>query len=229
MSTWNSKPLLVALGLLLLTGCDDAPALLKAQDSPQQMTLVDLAGGDVLLSAPRGYCIDPSSVRRSTNAGFALLARCDALGVKGFFAAQELALITVTTAPQDTGATAPTLDDLIASASPSKIIESKHADGLPLIRLATEQSVTDGLSPEHWRSAFALNGQLVGLALYAPETSPALGSDGARILAELANLTRRASATARPTQPAKTAETPETGKPAEANKSPFKVITGLFE
>lgn len=195
MSIWNSKPRIVAFGLLMLAGCDDSPALLQAQNTSRQITEMELAGGSIIVSAPRGYCIDKRSVRHSAAAGFALLARCDTLGVNGFFASQELALITVTTAPYATGSAALTMDDLIASASPSQAIKQTHIDGLPLIRLATDDSLTDGLSSEHWRSAFALNGQMVGLALYTPEASPALGDSGAQILADLATLTRRASVT----------------------------------
>lgn len=235
MSTWTCKGLLGVAGLLVLAACGESGGL-AAGPGAERVTRAELAAGDVQLAAPLGYCIDRRSLRQGHQAGFALLARCDRLGVRGFFAAQELALITVTTAPQPDGATAPTLDELAGAAAPGRVIEKKTVNGLPLIRLAAETGAIDGASPQHWRGAFAVNGHLVGLALYAPETGPGLTREGAAILSELCDSTRRASAktaaqgtpAAPPAQPAAQPTSLAETDPEVENISPFKAIAGLF-
>ncbi len=192
MTIWSCKAPTLALGLALLAGCSDLD--LTGSERPH-VAQAALAGGSVMLTAPEGYCIDEKTLRQNANAGFALIARCDTMGAKGFFAAQELALISVTTAPQGDGAAAPSVQDLTAVAAPARVLDSSTADGVPLVRLAAASPVNADLSAEHWRGAFAVNGQLVGLALYAPEDSPALGDEGAEMLRDLAQRTKRASTT----------------------------------
>ncbi|MCA0872612.1 hypothetical protein LCL97_17395 [Seohaeicola saemankumensis] len=223
MSTWICKPALATAIAVALAGCDGATGLAPSAAS-KQMTEVDMAGGQVTLATPTGYCIDPRSVRKSPKAGFALVARCDTLDARGFSAARELALITVTTGPLAAGARSPSMEDLTRAVAPAKILERTTRNGLPMVRLETDNGSVGDVSPQHWRTAFALNGQMLGLALYAPETSGAMNTEGPAVLSDMVYRTRRASA--RPTVLA-TPETPSPTKPE--NKSPLDAIAGLFE
>jgi len=223
MSTWICKPALAAAIAVALAGCDAATGLAPAAAS-RQMTEVDMAGGQVTLATPTGYCIDPRSVRKSPKAGFALVARCDTLDARGFSAARELALITVTTGPLAAGARSPSMEDLTRAVAPARILERTTRNGLPMVRLETDNGSVGDVSPQHWRTAFALNGQMLGLALYAPETSGAMDAEGPAVLSDMVYRTRRASA--RPTVLA-TPDTPSSTKPE--NKSPLEAIAGLFE
>lgn len=151
-----------------------------------------MAGGAITLAAPDGYCIDESSAKTGKRNGFAVLARCDALGVQGFFGQRDVALITVATAPraQDTPLEMTSLE---AAVAPAKVLEKRNMEGLPLVRLSGGTTPSEELSSTHWRSAFVMNGQLVALALYAPEGSAALTEPGATLLAECASRTKTAS------------------------------------
>ena len=201
MSTWISRLAVVALAALTLSGCDEATGLPFAAEfgsvaenpGRSRMAQVPLSGGQVVLSVPDGYCIDRQSLRRIGPNGFALVARCDTVGVRGFFVAHELAVITVTTAPQKPGSEAPTPRAVAASAGATKVLDQKHRDGLALVRLDGAAQTPEGVSTVHWRGAFTLNGHLVGIGLYAPEGSSALKGGGAALITDLAERTRKAS------------------------------------
>lgn len=219
MTTWISKAILACAAALTLKGCGEISA-------PRQMTEVSLAGGAVRVATPPGYCIDGGSIRQSPRAGFAMIARCDALDRRGFAAGQELALITVTTGRHTDGTPAPGLDEMARAAAPARILSRRMLGDLPMLRLDTGAGPVAEVSPQHWRTAFVANGYLVALALYAPDGSKALEAGGMRVLQDLANRTRRASA--RPLladdKPAK-AQTPRTPR----NASPLAALAGLFE
>ncbi|MGD9861821.1 MAG: hypothetical protein AB7S99_01290 [Pseudodonghicola sp.] len=241
----GARPAAAALALTLLTGC-------TGEFSPggaAELTRAELAegpGGKVTAAAPPGYCIDRRSLRHGPRGGFALIARCDTLGVRSLFPNRRLALITVTTAPMQPGAAAPTLGDLTQSVAPAQVIESRRIDKLPLVRLGDDPGSVEGLAPQHWRGAFALNGQLVALAIYVPETAPGPDGAAAELLADVANRIRQASgaAAAPPTDPAparKPAAAAGPGKsgklaraPARTDRPPakfisaFEAIAGLF-
>lgn len=228
---------LAALALILLAGCAGG----FPPGGGTELARADLAegpGGTVTVATPPGYCLDRRSLRHGPRGGFALIARCDTLGVRSLFPNRRLALITVTTAPMQPGAPAPTLEDLQQSVAPAEVIESRRIGRMPLVRLANEPGTVEGLAPQHWRGAFALNGQLVALAVYVPET--AADDEAADLLADVAARIRKASTVAKPAPagpqaaPAdKTGQsTPagsETGKRGLGFNSPFKAIAGLFQ
>lgn len=185
-------PHFAVLGALtMLAGCGQG---LVATDTPKRITQMSLAQGDITLTAPRGYCVDKRAVKSGKQDSFAVLARCDALGVRGAFPTQDLALITVTTVTDPTG-TQPDAKSLTQSAKPAKVMETQSLKGRPFVLLEDPDHNVNGASPRHWRSAFALNGHLVGLALYASEGSDALTAQGANLLSDLATKTIKASAT----------------------------------
>lgn len=248
MSIWTSKGPLAALGLLLLCGCGDAGFPLGAM--PDQATRAELARGAVVVQAPPGYCIDRQALRRAPRGDFALLARCDTLGVRGFFPRRQLALLTVTTAPQSADTAAPGLADLEQSLAPAKVVETAVLGDLPMVRLETPDGPAAGIATQHWRSAIALNGQLVALALYEPQGDADAKAAGPALLADLAQRTRQASqppqqtapsATRAPDQPdpdtdpatatAGTGEDPGKAPPPATGGfiSPFKRIASLFD
>ena len=192
MNTWTSKAALVGASLALTSACQPIGALSLSSAPKEQVTRASLAAGNVQLVAPFGYCVDERSVRVRATESFAMLARCDTLGMRGFFAAQDLAVITVTVVSTD-DTSQPTAKGLAASAAPATVLDQQTRGGLPFVRLKGDRHEVDGASPEHWRSAFVVNGQLVGLALYANDGSLALTDEGALILSDLASQTRKAS------------------------------------
>lgn len=202
MSTWTSKSVFAGLAAFALAGCATtegfafaAPDLgaVRASRDKVRVAQATLADGAVTLNAPPGYCIDPRSMRNAGTTGFVLMARCDTLGVKGFFAGYDLAIITVTTAPKTPGTSDPTPADVARIAGAVRVLDESSKDGLSLVRLESGSQPVTGVSEEHWRGVFAVNGTLVGIGLYAPEGSPALRDGGAATLRMLAEDTKRAS------------------------------------
>ncbi|QBF29854.1 hypothetical protein CFI11_01295 [Thalassococcus sp. S3] len=184
---------ILALGL---AGCDAGSGLAfldprsDAEGTPK-ITEVSLAGDRVVLQAPPGYCVDRRSTKRRPGGGFVLFARCDTLGVRGFYAGAPLALITATVAPQS-GA-APTVEALSSSAAPAPVLEQTQNGALALIQIDGADHGIVGAAQRHWRGAFAVNGYVVGVSLYAPDDGDALGRSGAAILTQMARQSQSAS------------------------------------
>lgn len=213
MSGARFKIVLAALTLGLLAGCTEG---LGPTGGPAELSTATLAEGPlgkVQATAPPGYCIDRKSIRNTPRGGFALMARCDTLGVNGLFSNRRLALITVTTAPMAADDTPPTLADLRQSVAPAKVIETRRDGPLSLVRLADDPGTASALAGEHWRGAFALNGQLVALAIYVPSTAPPLGQEAADLLATLASRTRAASPAVAPASAAPVGHRPAPRRP----------------
>ena len=188
MSTWISeararRALACAALLLALPGC------LALEATPQApLTEAALGTGAVRLSAPRGYCIDRSSLRRlKGGGGFALIAPCTQLtGTRGVTAAP--ALMTVSVMPQGSGAPAPDADSLATAIAPAPVGTEGQTAGLVYAQVMRGgEAVLPGGDPRHWRGARLLAGHLASLALYVPEGSPLAGREGRLLLGDLAS------------------------------------------
>lgn len=200
MSSWIIRSLAAIGAALTLTGCEEATGFPFAEmgdlgtESEHARTLkIAMGNGDIVLSAPDGYCIDRRSVRRVGDKGFAMIARCDTVGVRGYYEGYDLAVMTVTTARQAPGSPAPTLKDMSSIAQGARVLDKASRDGVVLVRLGTGSAALDGVSPVHWRGAFQLNDNLVGVSVYGPEGSGAVGRNGAALISDLAQRTRTAS------------------------------------
>lgn len=143
-------------------------------------------GGAVRVAGPDGYCIDRKSLRRAPSGGFVLLASCRSLGDASAPAVAPVAM-TVSVLPPEAGLAPPRAADLAASLAPRKILAQHEGDGVALVWLADGGDTgLPGGDPAHWRGAMAVNGHLLGLALYAPEGSAMAGSGGQRLMRLLA-------------------------------------------
>jgi len=188
MSIWTFKSrTLAVLALIALTGCEELDLAQGAGgEGAKAVTQASLARGQVRVAAPDGYCIDPRSLRTR----FALLGRCDTLGVRGFYNDRDLAIITASTLTVDAGTASP---DAAALSAQGEVIRTEERGGLPLVQLRDGDTRIDGVSDTYWRTAIVLNDQLVSFVLYAPPDSPALGRDGARLLERAILATRQAT------------------------------------
>lgn len=81
MSTWISKPPLLALaGALLLAGCLEGAPFGSGRAAPE---VVQVAGGAVAIRGQRGYCVDPVATRDGADGAFVLLGSCASLSAGG--------------------------------------------------------------------------------------------------------------------------------------------------
>lgn len=195
-SRWRG---ICVFGALLVAGCAETEgfsfAAPRTQDQASQTSehrQIAFAGGDVQLVPPRGYCIDPGSVRRGPENGFVLIARCDRFGVSGFFGTRKPALISVTVSNRHRE-TPPTMADLENAVGTADILDRKPDPDLPLIRLRPPENGFAGADSVQWRGTFLVNGHMVALGLYAPARGGNSASSGAGLLQELSRRTRAAS------------------------------------
>ncbi|MEM6758950.1 MAG: hypothetical protein AAF601_05675 [Pseudomonadota bacterium] len=201
MNTWISSVCFVMA--CFLAGCSgDLLTPRGASDGVQSASLSD---GAVLLAAPNGFCVDPSSIER----GFALMARCDTLGATGSGRA-PLALITATTLAISSEAL-PEQEVLIGSNE--RVVNRQTRDALALVQV-------QGAPPDpsfddtFWRGRGQVGDQILGLAIYTPKGAASLGRQGPAILAQIMRRTLAQS----PPQPGKSATQAASGN-----------LAGLFE
>ena len=149
-------------------------------------TQTTLARGAVKLKAPKGYCIDESSVSNGLLGSAAMLARCSSLDGKGAGAGTAVMSVQVS-ARRGTDAAAPTAQDLANAAAPNDVLKTMQKGDLALVKLASGgDSVFSPADPKHWRGATVLDTRLVLLGLFAPEGSDLTSDKGADLLASLA-------------------------------------------
>lgn len=191
MNTWTCKgTTLAGLIALSVSGCDVAPGFgAGASAARTPLGEAPLSGGAVRIVMPFGYCIDPRSLRED----FALAARCDTLGGQGPYGDLALALITITATPLPPDGAQPDMTSLKAGLEGAAILREEMSGTLPLILARRNAPPSPGLSATQWVSVFTAGGQVVALALYAPEDSPALQGEGAALLRDLASGTRLAT------------------------------------
>lgn len=186
MTTWTFKGPIAALALLTLSACEggQGAALFEGLSVPlingqkaKPLSQIKLASGAVTLVAPRGFCIDSASVQKQ----FALMARCDVLGVPQAAADAPLAFITVSVLSTDANNQLPTAQHLAAAKGLSNVTDPKVKDGQLIFR-ATGPAPIDGVSNTHWRGTSQLGQQIIGVALYGPENGRALSGEGRSIV-----------------------------------------------
>ncbi len=198
MFTWISKWtrtfwVLICLPLAAcLEAGPDGPALDSSARS-KQVTEQVFFGGDVVVRAPHGYCIDRKSLRRGIGTQFVALASCESLsGTRGIGVAP--AMITVSVLPRQQSATQPRAADLARSVAPVKVLKAYDDDGVSLVQINSggDQVLSSG-DPRYWRAGMLVNGHLVGLSVYGRRGGPLAGKAGRVLLLELADAVREAS------------------------------------
>lgn len=183
MITWISKGPVTALALFILTGCDAGqgigPALRAAGgETKSPLSRANMVNG-VTLVAPRGYCID----RTSLEPRFAVMARCDGLGVAQAAGAAPRGLITVSLTNNEPGAlpSAP----LVARASKLQNLEAVEQSDDRVIFRADGRIPIGGLDPTQWRGVARIGQQTAGIAVYGAENGEIVTKAGRDVLMQL--------------------------------------------
>ena len=195
MSTWICDPRLTLIAAaFLLAGClEGFGAGARAPET------VRVAGGEVTIGGPDGYCIDPQGSSESEASSFVLLGSCAALREDPDGPHPDrLAVLTATVSKSAGGPrVADTLDDLAeVFASPAgramlsrsgdaesvTLLETQESDGVLLLRLQDE-SPHDGpeVAREYWRAVLDAGERMVMLSVI-PLSSRPLSADAGRAL-----------------------------------------------
>ncbi|MGH1576673.1 hypothetical protein [Planktotalea sp.] len=214
------------------TGSEEGPVVPKTTETT-------LARGSVTLKAPKGYCIDETSVTNGLQGSSAMLAKCSSLD--GIGAGSDAAVMSVSISPRrGNDAIAPTPTDLAKAAEPRRILQLKEKGKLALVQIGSGgDEVFSAADPVHWRGATMLDTRLVLLGAFAPKGSVLTSNKGADLLASLArgisatrgSLLGRASAPANPDGEAGQANQPkdDPSTPApESVESEKKGASGLI-
>lgn len=184
----------VSLSLMLaLAGC------LTPTDGPSSVPVLRqaaLAGGTVIVTPPRGYCIDANSVSDRQGRGFALIGSCNTLtgAASGVFV--EPAIITLSVTKAQNGETKTDSSAFQTALGQGKILRAINRDNLSLLQVEGGARIPPSADQRHWRGLMQVNGQVVGLALYGAADGPMTGDQGMRLLVGLADAIQRDSAAA---------------------------------
>ncbi len=180
MNTWSFKGGVAALSLTVLAACEDGQGVsllqgIGAVPKAQALSQANMAFGAVTLVAPRGFCIDGSSLRQN----FALMARCDTLGAPSAAADAPIGIITASfsTSPDSM----PTPLDTAAALALDGVTDIVQTDTGITFR-AKGPPPAEGFSNDHWRATALVGTQIMGLALFGPSGGQATGSRGRALL-----------------------------------------------
>lgn len=178
---------------LLLAGCLD---LAGGSGAPDALRSVAFYDGAVTVTGPRGYCIDPGSIRRDDGGRFALLASCESLTGESDLSVYP-AVMTLAVLPRADAAVAPDAAAMARALGPGVVRRREDGDDITLVQVAEGgETVMPGGDPAHWRADLMINGHIVGLAAYGPEGGDIAGPRGRDLLYELAAGLRHASGSA---------------------------------
>lgn len=194
MITWICKGSVTALGLMALTACEAGQGLgsgggLKVKASGTSVAPLSRAAmaGGVVLVAPSGFCVD----RASLEARFAVMARCDSLGVPEAAGAAPRGLITVSLTQAKPGPL-PTADQIAVASTLENVSDIETLDDLVTFR-AQGRIPVGGLAPVQWRGAARIGKQIAGIAVYGPENGEIITAMGRDFLKQMVALSQKAS------------------------------------
>lgn len=178
----------------LITGLCGALAV-SACTPPPPSKSVALAGGDIIATAPAGYCVD--GVASQPAEDFALLAPCATLGDAGGVP-DVIGVATLQIGPADSGQIAndeiALRDYLITDAGTALLSQSGDASQIDILSTQafrdqvmihfTDQGAPPvaGLQREEWRAFRNINGRLVTIGVRGLAAAPLQDGPGAGLL-----------------------------------------------
>ncbi|CUI36201.1 hypothetical protein TA5114_00519 [Cognatishimia activa] len=179
----RQSPLIKALAIcsstLALAAC--IPTIGPSTNSPKQARIHALAGGEILVNAPRSYCVDTSSRPSSS---FVLMTNCDVLAGTPKTNPADRGILTVSLGAQ---LTADQSDLELETLMGTGATQSPRVPGLIMQQVnASDTSRLDGAAAQYWRAAMKVQDRIVTLALYGPEKGSVIGAKGKPILEDLA-------------------------------------------
>lgn len=182
---WLASFLVLSLSgcLQLGGGTSSGPVLRQAE----------LAGGNVVLRPPAGYCVDAGSVVNRPQGGFALIGSCASLSGDSTGVFVEPAIITISASPVGEGGVSTDSRDFQQALGRGRILRAINREGLALLQVEGGATVPPNADPTHWRALMTVGNSVLGLALYAAPDSTMLSDRGMRLMLELVDAIRRDS------------------------------------
>ncbi|WP_157084419.1 hypothetical protein [Sediminimonas qiaohouensis] len=175
--------LVAVAGCLSLGSEKPAPAIRQAQ----------LVNGAVIVPAPVGYCIEPSSIEDEGRDAFILIGRCDLLTGQEAGLPVAPAIMTVSVSGTDAPEGQPKGDELVQSLGAERVLSRIEEPNLSLFQVESAKRLTRSGDSRHWRGIMTVNGHIVGLAAYGARDSNVSGEGGEALIRALARRIRDAS------------------------------------
>ncbi|MGM0742629.1 MAG: hypothetical protein ACQEVT_13765 [Pseudomonadota bacterium] len=178
-----------------LAGCIGIGSGADAPDTGGPVHQLPLYDGEVVVAAPRGYCVDTANLRHRASGAVVPMASCESLSGKAGIAVLP-ALISVSVLPRRGSAppSRPLAAEIAASMAPAEPLAQVDEPDASFVHFASGgDRILPGGDPRHWRASMVINGHLLGLAVYAPAGSPLSGQDGRDLISALADTLRAAS------------------------------------
>lgn len=167
---------------------------LTGAERPAPLTRATLGGGDIILQGPKGWCIEPSSLRARQGDNFASLAGCHALTQGSSGAPVPYGILTVAVSAPRAPGDVDVQQALRQGVSDRSLLSTRIENGVALVHLAPGRSANaEGLGDPHWRAVFVQGRRVVMLAAYGPDKGEISGETGGRLMLALARAIRRSS------------------------------------
>lgn len=183
----------LSLALSLAFGLGACLSIPQSTTGTAALRQAVLADGAVVLRPPSGYCIDARSLSDRPRAGFALIGSCASLTGEATGVFVEPAIISISLSPAVEGATTTDSRAFQQALGRGRIIKAVSSDDLSLLQVEGGASIPPSADQRHWRGLMVVEGQVLGLALYAAQGSPMIDDQGMRLLVSLADGIRRDS------------------------------------
>ncbi len=178
MSTWISKAAAASVVLAMLAGC------VMDSGSGRSATIL---GGALTVSAPPGYCIDPSAGRNSGDSAVILMGKCANAG------AARPALISLSVGTAESAgvlnAGGPALAKFFTSPQGRAMLSRSgragdvQIAGIVKVNNAYLIHVLDRRAGDHWRAVTSASGRLITISAVGA-ANPALSPQDSRRLVE---------------------------------------------
>ncbi len=178
--------------MMVLAGCDGAPVVTLTSFAPRQIAVT---GDDVIIAAPRGYCIDPDTTREVDDTAIVVMASC-----KGDNSASGVLTASVSrqNGAQISGALqglASHFDTPQGRAALSRngnpddvaVLDAFASDETLFLHVEDQVDGLNGLAKDYWRAMFDLGDRIATVSVRGLDVQPMgdrAGLEKARDLAQ---------------------------------------------
>lgn len=199
---------LALAALAALAACD--PSALGS--APDRAT-VSVAGRDVTVAAPAGFCVDPASTSVTASGAFVMVSDCALLGSEGVLAEGDAETVgavmtaSVSAAPLAAGGAMPEIERFVASAEGRAALgRSGRADRVRILATRTRNDVLyvlvedrgpqpiAGIEGRFWRAFLEIDGHMTVLSVLGFEGAGVGPTEGLALVQRFADRVQAANA-----------------------------------
>lgn len=207
MSTWTSKALFLS-ACLGLAGCQELDfsslGLGGSLFSREAPAAVQVSRGEVTVSGPPGYCVEPQQLRDTDAGSFVLLGSCAAISNDGAQPRPDtLALLTVSVGPGASKAISPadaeTVQTYVTTAAGRaqlsrsgrpetvEILETRTFGPALFVHARDLGQPSRLLADDYWRALFTVKGRIISISVNGFRAIPLDSDEGLETLYAFTN------------------------------------------